>query len=120
MQATKQGLNANTQAISRLEVQVSQLASALSEREKGKLPSQPEPNPGVAQIQGQFQAHASSSGPPPDHVNAIITLRSGRQIDNTVAMPSEEIHKDVTGPTTEPTSETTPDPTTPSSTGPQE
>ena len=54
MQTTKQSLNANTQAISWLEVQVSQLATALSEREKGKLPSQPEPNPGVAQIQGQF------------------------------------------------------------------
>ena len=35
----------NTQAIAMLEMQMGQLANHLGEREKGKFPSQPEPNP---------------------------------------------------------------------------
>ena len=41
MQNQGQMLNNYVQAISRLEVQMSQLASSLSERPKGALPSQP-------------------------------------------------------------------------------
>jgi hypothetical protein len=33
------------QAIAKMEVQMGQMANHLSEREKGKLPSQPVPNP---------------------------------------------------------------------------
>ena len=40
MQNTEQMLNNHTQAISQLEVQLSQLPSSLSERPKGTLPSQ--------------------------------------------------------------------------------
>ena len=45
MNSTSQILTANTQAIARLETQLRQLAATVTEREKGKFPSQPEPNP---------------------------------------------------------------------------
>ena len=35
----------NTQAIAKMENQIGQIANHLGEREKGKFPSQPEPNP---------------------------------------------------------------------------
>ena len=35
----------NSQAIAKLEMQMGQLANHLGERDKGKSPSQPEPNP---------------------------------------------------------------------------
>ena len=41
----RQILHSNVQAVSKLEAQLSQLASALCEREKNKFPSQPEVNP---------------------------------------------------------------------------
>jgi hypothetical protein len=40
----------NTQAIAKLEMQMRQLANHLGERDKGKFPSQPEPNPKVFAI----------------------------------------------------------------------
>ena len=45
MQNQGQTLNNHSQAISRLEIQMSQLANSLSERPKGTLPSQPLVNP---------------------------------------------------------------------------
>jgi hypothetical protein len=52
MQLTSQSINdvknatmVNTQAISKIETQIGQIANHLREREKGKLPSQPVPNP---------------------------------------------------------------------------
>jgi len=45
MQNTGQMLSNHTQAISRLEVQISQLASSPSERPKGTFSSQPLANP---------------------------------------------------------------------------
>jgi hypothetical protein len=65
----------NTQAISKLEIQVGQLASHLGERDKGKLPSQPMNNPKACTI-----GNASTQ----EHSHAIVTLRSGRQVDNRV------------------------------------
>ena len=80
MQTTSQLVNSNTQAIFCLEMQLSQLAITISEREKEKWPSQSEPNPKIlidqqSQPEGQF-----------NHVNVIHTLRSGRQVDNQVDM----------------------------------
>ncbi|WOG92300.1 hypothetical protein DCAR_0311563 [Daucus carota subsp. sativus] len=69
----RQILHSNVQAVSKLEAQLSQLASALCEREKNKLPSQPEVNP-------KFPLNQR----PPENVNAIISLRSGNQVDNKV------------------------------------
>ena len=50
MQTTGQLINNNTQAIARLKMQVSQLASIISEREHGRLPSQPEPILGTKMV----------------------------------------------------------------------
>ena len=72
-------LNSNVQAISKLEVQMSQLANTLCEREKNKFPSQPEVNP-------RFPINQR----PHENVNAIISLRSGTQVDNKVVDNSNE------------------------------
>jgi hypothetical protein len=54
------------------------LASHLGERDKGKLPSQPVNNPKACII-----GNSSTQ----EHAHAIVTLRSGRQVDNRVADP---------------------------------
>jgi hypothetical protein len=68
----------NTQAISKLETQVGQLASHIGERDKGKLPSQPVNNPKACTI---------GSAPNQEHAHAIVTLRSKKQVDNQVDEP---------------------------------
>jgi hypothetical protein len=68
----------NTQAISKLEIQVGQLASHLGERDKGKLPSQLVNNPKACTI---------GSAPNQEHAHAIVTLRSGKRVDNHVDEP---------------------------------
>jgi hypothetical protein len=68
----------NTQAISKLETQVGQLANHIGERDKGKLPSQPVNNPRACTI---------GSAPNQEHAHAIVTLRSGKQVDNQVKEP---------------------------------
>jgi hypothetical protein len=65
----------NTQAISKLETQVGQLASHMGERDKGKLPSQPMNNPKACIIR---------NAPNQEHAHAIVTLRSGKQVYNQV------------------------------------
>ncbi|KAL5543182.1 hypothetical protein UlMin_010892 [Ulmus minor] len=72
MQSTQQVLHSNSQAISKLETQLGQLATAVGEREKGKFPSQPIPNP-----KGQYQVGSSN---PNEEVKSITTLRSGKII----------------------------------------
>jgi hypothetical protein len=68
-----------------MEVQMGQMANHLSEREKGKLPSQPVPNPKL-----QFtNASSSNSVHRQEHVQSIITPRSRRQVDNQVVLPKE-------------------------------
>ena len=66
----------NTQAISKLEIQVGQLANHLGERDKGKLPSQPLNNPKACTIENSSTQ---------EHAHAIVTLGSGRRVDNQVA-----------------------------------
>jgi hypothetical protein len=68
----------NTQAISKLETQVGQLASHMSERDKGKLPSQPVNIP---------KACITRSAPNQEHAHAIVTLRSEKRVDNRVDEP---------------------------------
>ena len=70
MQTMGQLLTSNIQAIARLEMQLSQLAMAVSEREKDKLPSQPEANSRIQNNQGPQQ------GVQINQLNAIHTLRS--------------------------------------------
>jgi uncharacterized coiled-coil protein SlyX len=75
----------NSQAIAKMEVQLRQMANQLGEREKGKLPSQPVPNPRL-----QFQGGSSSNAVQgQEHVQASVSLRSGRQVDNQVVLPEE-------------------------------
>ncbi|XP_063947519.1 uncharacterized protein LOC135152037 [Daucus carota subsp. sativus] len=69
----RQLLHSNVQAVSKLESQLSQLASTLCEREKNKFPSQPEVNP-------KFPLNQR----PPNNVHAVISLRSGKQVDTHV------------------------------------
>ena len=45
LEVNTQTLNSHTQSIAKLEIQIGQLATAVSRREGGKLPSQPESNP---------------------------------------------------------------------------
>ena len=78
-QATQASLQANSQAIAKLEIQMGQLATLLSEREKGKFPSKPIPKP-----KGQFKNGASSYH---EQAKSITTLRSGKVVDNHVGEP---------------------------------
>ena len=55
-------------------------------QEKGKFPSQTQPNPrGVYEL-------SSSSEPPPrmDEVKALITLRSGKEVEQPLPKPAEK------------------------------
>jgi len=67
-----QANNATQQAITRLELQVSQMATQIGEREKGTIPSQPVANP----------KDARSTPSSPAQINAILNLRSGKEVDN--------------------------------------
>ena len=71
----------NTQAISKLEIQVGQLANHLGERDKGKFPSQPVNNPKACTIKNSSNQ---------EHAHAIVTLRSGRRVDNHVTEPEAD------------------------------
>ncbi|KAL5578645.1 hypothetical protein UlMin_011087 [Ulmus minor] len=87
MQSTQQVLHSNSQAISKLETQLGQLATAVGEREKRKFPSQPIPNP-----KGQYQVGSSN---PNEEVKSITTLRSGKIIVKPNHLPEfeKESHK---------------------------
>jgi len=77
----------NTQAIAKMETQIGQIASHLGEREKGKLPSQPVPN-----LKLQFHEGGSSNAVHgQEHVQAVVTLRLGKQVDNQVVHPEENL-----------------------------
>jgi hypothetical protein len=76
----RQSTMVNTQAIAKLEMQMGQLANHLGERDKGKLPSQAVNNP---------RACHSGNSSNQEHVQAIVTLRSGKRVDNKVVNPEE-------------------------------
>jgi hypothetical protein len=71
----------NTQAISKLEMQKEQLTNHLGERDKGKLPIQAVNNPKTCSI-------GNSSNQ--EHVQEIVTLRSGKRVDNKVVNPKAD------------------------------
>ncbi|XP_026396259.1 uncharacterized protein LOC113290886 [Papaver somniferum] len=68
----------NPQRFASLEIKLGQFCDALNEREKGKLPSQPQ------KIQkSAFQASTSACNESShNQVNAVTTLRSGKVVDN--------------------------------------
>ena len=90
LEETLQQFMQNTsQELSVLKTQMSQLATVVGEREKGTFPSQPVPNP-----KGQLETRGTSTSGPREHIQAITTLRSGRQIGTTGQTPSEDEESD--------------------------
>ena len=74
------------QKIDNLQYFITRITNLLEVQEKGKFPAQTQPNPrGVNEI-----GSASSPAPRMDEVKAIITLRSGRQVDQPVPKHVEE------------------------------
>ncbi|XP_026451885.1 uncharacterized protein LOC113352256 [Papaver somniferum] len=73
-----------SQAIINLETQISQFSNRLNDREHGKFPSQPTPNP-----KGVHQVNGSGSSNHNEHVKAVITLRSGKTLKNSVEPPKD-------------------------------
>jgi hypothetical protein len=73
------------QAIAKMEGKIGQLANQMGERERGKFPSQPVPNPKGHFVIGSTSAPSHGQ----EHVQAIATLRFGRQVDNQVAMTKD-------------------------------
>lgn len=79
-------VTANTQAISRIEMQLSQLANSIGQREIGTFPSQTVTNPRTQAQNGQ--AHLVQ-GDQVNQINAVISLRSGKRVDNNIVMPDQ-------------------------------
>ena len=82
------GLESNlNQKIDNLQYSITKINNLLEVQERGRFPSQTLPNPkGVHEV-------GSSRNSGMDEVKAIITLRSGREIDQPVPMTSEETCK---------------------------
>ena len=73
------------QKFDNLQYSISRLTNQQQVQEKGKFPSQTQPNPkGVHEL-------SSSSEPPSriDEVKAVITLRSGKEVEQPVPKPAE-------------------------------
>ncbi|KAF6168444.1 hypothetical protein GIB67_004996 [Kingdonia uniflora] len=68
--------------MSRIKTSIAQLASGLSTRDKGTFPSQTQPNP-------KDQTESLHR----DQANAVITVRSGKTVDNKVRMPEDKSHE---------------------------
>ena len=74
------------QKFDNLQYSISRLTNQQQVQEKGKFPSQTQPNPrGVHEL-------SSSSEPPPrmDEVKAVITLRSGKEAEQPLHKPAEK------------------------------
>jgi hypothetical protein len=84
IQEVKNATMVNTQAIAKIESQIGQIANHLGEREKGKFPSQPVPNPKALTI-----GNSSNSTHGHEQVQSIATLRLGRQVDNKVSQEED-------------------------------
>ena len=76
----------NTQAITKIKSQIGQIESHLGERENGKFPSQPVPNPKEFTI-----GNSSNSSHGHEQVQSIVTLRSGRQVDSKIGQEEEDL-----------------------------
>jgi hypothetical protein len=66
----------------KMESQIVQIATHLGERDTGKLLSQPVPNSNAYAIGNSAHGH--------EQVQAIVTLRLGRQVDNKVVQEEED------------------------------
>ena len=83
------GLESNlNQKIDNLQYSITKINNLLEVQERGRFPSQTLPNPkGVHEV-------GSSSNSGMDEVKAIITLTSGKEIDQPVSMTAEETCKE--------------------------
>ena len=83
------GLDSNlNQKIDNLQYSITKINNLLEVQERGRFPSQTLPNPkGVHEV-------GSSSNSGMDEVKAIITLRSGKEIEQPVPMTAEETCKE--------------------------
>ena len=75
IQEVKNATMVNTQAITKIESQIGQIASHLGEREKGKFPT---------------IGNSSNSSHGHEQVQSIVTLWSGKQVDNKVGQEEED------------------------------
>ncbi|XP_026383545.1 uncharacterized protein LOC113279043 [Papaver somniferum] len=75
----------NAQAISNLETQISQLSNRLNDRKNGTFPIQTTPYP-----KGVNQVNRSASSNHNEHIKAVITLRSGKTLENSVEPPNDK------------------------------
>ena len=84
------GLESNlNQKIDNLQYSITKINKLLEVQERGRFPSQTLPNPkGVHEV-------GSSSNSGMDEVKAIITLRSGKEVDQPIPKPIEETRKGV-------------------------
>ena len=84
------GLESNlNQIIDNLQYSVTKINKLLEVQERGRFPSQALPNPkGIHEV-------GSSSNSGMDEVKAIITLRSGKEVDQPMPKPVEETRKEV-------------------------
>ena len=82
------GLESNlNQKIDNLQYSITKINKLLEVQERGRLPSQTVPNPkGIHEV-------GSSNNSGMDEVKAIITLRSGREVDQPMPKPVEESRK---------------------------
>nr|KAJ0198196.1 hypothetical protein LSAT_V11C700362320 [Lactuca sativa] len=74
---TYQKTNTNSKSIAAIEKQIAQLAEQIRKREDGKFPSTTTVNPSHTQRPGKEH-----------QVNEVITLRSGKKVDNKVSAPT--------------------------------
>ena len=83
------GLESNlNKKIDNLQYSITKINKLLEVQERGRFPSQTLPNPkGVHEI-------GSSSNSGMDEVKAIITLRSGKEVDQPMPEPVEETRKE--------------------------
>ena len=84
------GLESNlNQKIDNLQYSITKINKLLEVQERGRFPSQTMPNPkGIHEV-------GSSSNSGMDEVKAIITLRSGKEVDQPMPKPVEETRKEV-------------------------
>ena len=82
------GLESNlNQKIDNLQYSITKINKLLEVQERGRFPSQTVPNPkGIHEV-------GSSNNSGMDEVKAIITLRSGREVDQPMPKPVEESRK---------------------------
>ena len=90
-------------AITKIEVQLDQIATSVGGREKEQFPSQTVSNPRGQLVPpnvptGQFEIGSGSTN---REVHAIHTLRSGKRVDDQVQIPPIKSHTNVETPNKE-------------------